>query len=164
MYKNVVQSLEKQGKSYVEKQIKNHIAKVLPKAGNFSESTQQISEVFKPTNTHKPTQNNNAVSQGGVDIWTWVYVGINAFMLYLGYRNDEVIGVMLFSIVILLFVFLRISKPKPYNWLVKILLILQGLLLLAFALEKIERPNIMVLLMLFMFAINLRLIFKGNKS
>jgi len=164
MYKNVVQSLEKQGKSYVEKQIKNQIDKVLPKAGNFSESTQQISEVFKPTSTHKPTQNNNAVSQGGVDIWTWVYVGINAFMLYLGYRSDEVIGVMLFSIVILLFVFLRISKPKPYNWLVKILLILQGLLLLAFALEKIERPNIMVLLMLFMFAINLRLIFKGNKS
>lgn len=164
MYKNVVQSLEKQGKSYVEKQIKNQIDKVLPKAGNISESTQQISEVFKPTSTHKPTQNTNTLSQGGIDFWTWVYVAINAILLYLGYRSDEVIGVMVFSIVILLLVFLRRDKPKPYHWLVKILLILQALLLLAFAMEKIEYPNINMLLMLLMFAINLRLIFKGNKS
>jgi len=164
MYKNVVQSLEKQGKSYVEKQIKNQIDKVLPKAGNFSESTQQISEVFKPTSTHKPTQNNNAVSQGGVDIWTWVYVAINAILLYLGYKSDEVIGVMLFSIIILLLVFLRRDKPKPYNWLVKILLILQALLLLAFAMEKIAYINSIIMLMLGMILVNLRLIFKGNKS
>jgi uncharacterized Zn finger protein (UPF0148 family) len=164
MYKNVVQSLEKQSKSYVEKQIKNQIDKVLPKAGNFSESTQQINEVFKPTSTHKSTQNTHDISQGGIDFWTWVYVAINAILLYLGYKSDEVIGVMLFSIIILLLVFLRRDKPKPYNWLVKILLILQALLLLAFAMEKIAYINSIIMLMLGMILVNLRLIFKGNKS
>jgi len=164
MYKNVVQSLEKQGKSYVEKQVKNQIDKIIPKPGNFSESTQQINEVFRPSATSNQNESKPIASQSGVDIWTWVYVGINAILLYLGYKSDEVIGVMLFSIIILLFVFLRISKPKPYNWLVKILLILQALLLLAFAVEKIEYPNSNMLLMLLMFVINLRLIFKGNKS
>lgn len=164
MYKNVVQSLEKQGKSYVEKQIKNQIDKFVPKPGNFTESTQQISEVFKPSKTQKPSQNTETILKGGIDIWTWVYVGINALMLYLGYRSDEVIGVMLFSIVILLLVFLRRENPKPYNWLVKIILIIQSILLLAFAMEKIEYFNLIVLLMLFLFFVNLRLIFKGNKS
>jgi hypothetical protein len=159
-----MQSLEKQGKSYVEKQVKNQIDKIIPKPGNFSESTQQINEVFRPSATSNQNESKPIASQGGVDIWTWVYVGINAILLYLGYKSDEVIGVMLFSIIILLLVFLRISKPKPYNWLVKILLILQALLLLAFAMEKIEYPNSNMLLMLLMFVINLRLIFKGNKS
>ncbi len=152
----VVKQLKSKANNYVEQQVK----KIVQDTGK------EIKNQFDTTrnNVETQTQSMTNEAQGGIDLWTWVYVAINAILLYLGYRNDEVIGVMLFSIVILLFVFLRISKPKPYNWLVKILLILQALLLLAFAMEKIEYPNSNVLLMLLMFVINLRLIFKGNKS
>ena len=153
MYKNAVQSLEKEGKSFIEKQVKQQIDKIIPKPGS-------------PPKPPKPSTQNNTKpieSQGGVNIWTWIYLALSLFLMYVGYRSDEVIGVMLFTIVILLFVFLRRNKPKPYNWVVKIILILQAVVLLAFVIEGIEYFSIITLLMIVLFLINLRLIFKGNK-
>jgi L-cystine uptake protein TcyP (sodium:dicarboxylate symporter family) len=98
-----------------------------------------------------------------VNIWTWIYAAVNAFLIFLGYRNDDVIGVVLFTIAILLLVYMRRNKPKPYNWLVKIILILQALVLLAFVVVRIEYFNIIALLMIVVFFVNIRLIFKGNK-
>jgi len=164
MYKNSVQSLEKEGKSFIEKQIKQQVEKIVPKTGSISQSTQQIQEVFKPPKPSTQTNTKPIESQSGINIWTWIYLAINAILIYLGYRNDDVIGVMLFTIVILLLVFIRRNKPKPYNWVVKIVLILQAVVLIAFTLERIEYLNIITLLMIILFLVNLRLIFKGNKS
>lgn len=166
MYKNAVQSLEKEGKSFIEKQVKQQIDKIIPKPGNITEGTQQLQEVLSPPKPPKPSTQNNTKpieSQGGVNIWTWIYLALSLFLMYVGYRSDEVIGVMLFTIVILLFVFLRRNKSKPYNWVVKIILILQAVVLLAFVIEGIEYFSIITLLMIVLFLINLRLIFKGNK-
>ncbi|MDD3357335.1 MAG: hypothetical protein PHP72_10510, partial [Dysgonamonadaceae bacterium] len=121
-------------------------------------------EVFKPPKPSTQTNTKPIESQSGINIWTWIYLAINAILIYLGYRNDDVIGVMLFTIVILLLVFIRRNKPKPYNWVVKIVLILQAVVLIAFTLERIEYLNIITLLMIILFLVNLRLIFKGNKS
>ncbi len=163
MYKNSVQSLEKEGKSLIEKQIKQKVEKIVPKTGSISQSTQQIQEVFRPTKASTQTNTKPIESQSLINIWTWIYFAVNAFLIFLGYRNDDVIGVMLFTIVILLLVFMRRNKPKPYNWLVKIILILQALVLLAFVVVRIEYFNIIALLMIVVFFVNIRLIFKGNK-
>lgn len=164
MYKNSVQSLEKEGKSFIEKQIKQQVEKIVPKTGSITESTQQIQEVFRPTNTSTQTNTKPIESQSGLNIWTWIYLAINAILIFMGYRNDDVIGVMLFTVVILLLVYMRRNKPKPYNWLVKTILILQAVVLLAFIVERIEYLNIIALLMIVLFFVNMRLIFKGNKS
>ena len=164
MYKNSVQSLEKEGKSFIGKQIKQQVEKIVPKTGSITESTQQIQEVFRPTNTSTQTNTKPIESQSGLNIWTWIYLAINAILIFMGYRNDDVIGVMLFTVVILLLVYMRRNKPKPYNWLVKTILILQAVVLLAFIVERIEYLNIIALLMIVLFFVNMRLIFKGNKS
>ncbi|HTN68095.1 MAG TPA: zinc ribbon domain-containing protein, partial [Dysgonamonadaceae bacterium] len=90
MYKNTVQSLEKEGKSFIEKQVKQQIEKkIVPKPGNFAESTQQIQEVFKPPKPSTQTNTKPIESQSGINIWTWIYLAINAILIYLGYRNDD---------------------------------------------------------------------------
>lgn len=164
MYKNSVQSLEKEGKSFIGKQIKQQVEKISSKTGSINESTQQIQEVFKPTNIATQTNRKLTESKKGVNMWTWIYLAVNTLLMFLGYRNDDIIGLMLFTIVILLFVFIRRNKPKSYNWLVKTILILQTVVLIAFIVERIEYLNIITLLMIVLFFVNMRLIFKGNKS
>lgn len=164
MYKNSVQSLEKEGKSFIGKQIKQQVEKISSKTGSINESTQQIQEVFKPTNIATQTNRKLTESKKGVNMWTWIYLAVNTLLMFLGYRNDDIIGLMLFTIVILLFVFIRRNKPKSYNWLVKTILILQTVVLIAFIVERIEYLNIITLLMIVLLFVNMRLIFKGNKS
>jgi hypothetical protein len=64
----------------------------------------------------------------------------------------------------LLFVFLRRSKPNPYNWLVKIILVLQIAYLVFVLQERILYHGINTLLLIGIFITDFILLFKGNKK
>ena len=169
MYKNVVQSLENEGKKFVQKKAQEVFQKVLSNGSSVkSTATETVSEIFKSQNQSVAKefyQPEETVQTGaGVDIWTWIYVLLNGILIYKGYRSGEVIGVVFFSLLILLVVFWRRDKPKPYNWLVKIIQLLQMVFLVALIAERIEYPNVITLLMAALFLVNLRLVFKGNKT
>ena len=149
--------------SFVENKAKEAVLSYTNRKVEATENTSPISEVIKPATTSNNVSKQPVSSTKKLNIWTWIYLAFNLFLMYVGYRSDEVIGVMLFTIVILLFVFLRRNKPKPYNWVVKIILILQAVVLLVFAIEGFEYFSIITLLMVVLFLVNLRLIFKGNK-
>ena len=128
------------------------------------EQSQNVSEVFKPNKKAESYLEETSSKTGGITIWTWIYLIINALLVYLGYRIETVLGTLLFSVVVLLLVFLRRDKPKPYNWLVKIILLLQLVYLILVLPEGILYLGINTLLLIALFITNFILLFKGNKK
>ena len=163
MYKNTVITLKNEGKKFVKQKAKEAFSTFTKNKFKASKSTQPIAETFKPKKTfdYEEKQSDAAISK--IDIWTWIYIVINAILLYLGNALDEVIGIMLFSVIIILTVLLRRKKPKPYNWLVKIILVLQAVFLIALLADRIEFLGTITLLMAALLLVNFRLLFKGNK-
>ncbi|PKP14491.1 MAG: hypothetical protein CVU08_00235 [Bacteroidetes bacterium HGW-Bacteroidetes-3] len=164
MYKNTVMSLKNEGRNFAESKVKEAFNSFTKRPTNVSEKTQSISEVFKPTKKAESKQIDSISKAGGITIWTWIYLIINALLVYNGYRIDTILGTLLFSVVVLLFVFLRRSKPNPYNWLVKIILVLQMAYLILVLPEGILYLGINTLLLIGIFITDFILLFKGNKK
>ena len=162
MYKNTVMSLKKEGENVAENKIKEAFSSFTKSTTNVSEKTQ--TEVFKPTKKTETKHTDNILKAGGITIWTWIYLIINMLLMFLGYRIDTILGTLLFSVIILLFVFLRRLKPNPYNWLVKILVWLQIAYLVLVLPEGILYLGINTLLLIGVFITDFVLLFKGNKK
>jgi len=164
MYKNTVMSLKKEGKSFAEQKAKEALNSLLNKKSTISAQTQSTSDVFTPKKKEVYTSSEKESNAGGFTIWTWIYVVINALLVYLGYRIDTILGTLLFSVVILLLIFLRRETPKPYNWLVKIILLLQLVYLILVLPEGILYLGWNTLLLILLFITSIMLLFKGNKN
>lgn len=164
MYKNTVMSLKNEGRNFAESKVKEAFNSFTKRTTNVSEKTQSISEVFKPIKKTETKHTDSISKAGGITIWTWIYLIINALLVYLGYRIDTILGALLFSVIVLLFVFLRKSKPNPYNWLVKIILVLQIAYLVLVVPEGILYLGINTLLLTGVFITDFVLLFKGNKK
>ncbi|MDP3358625.1 MAG: zinc ribbon domain-containing protein [Lutibacter sp.] len=164
MYKNTVMSLKNEGRNFAESKVKEAFNSLTKRPTNISEKTQNMSEVFKSTKKIETKQTDNISKAGGITIWTWIYLIINVLLVYNGYIIDTILGTLLFSVIVLLFVFLRRSKPNPYNWLVKIILVLQIAYLVLVLPEGILYLGINTLLLIGIFITDFILLFKGNKK
>lgn len=160
MYKNVAISLKKEGQNFVTSKAKEALSSFAKDKFKTSESTQAISEVFKP----ERTATNEEKSMKKLNKWTWIYVILNGLLIYLGYQSGEVIGVLLFSVLILFIVFLRRKKENPYNWVVKIILVIQVIFLVALVVERLTYISAITLLLIGLLLTDLILLFKGNNS
>lgn len=65
----------------------------------------------------------------GVNIWTWLFLIVSVIIAVRGYLYYEVIGILFCSFIVLLSVFIRRKKEKPYNWFSKLIIVVQLLLL-----------------------------------
>lgn len=164
MYKNTVMSLKNKGQNFAESKVKEALKSFTKEPINVSEKTQSISEVFKPTKKTETKQTDSISKAGGITIWTWIYLIISVLLVYNGYGIDTILGALFFSVIVLLIVFLRKSKPKPYNWLVKIILVLQIAYLVLVLPEGILYLGINTLLLIGIFITDIVLLFKGNKK
>lgn len=164
MYKNTVMSLKNEGRNFAESKVKETFSSFTKKPTNVSEKTQSMSEVFKTTKKTETKQIDSVSKVGGITIWTWIYLIISALLVYNGYRIDTILGTLLFSVIVLLLVFLRKSKPNPYNWLVKIILVLQMAYLVLVLPEGILYLGINTLLLIGIFITDFVLLFKGNRK
>ncbi|MBP9600262.1 MAG: zinc ribbon domain-containing protein [Lutibacter sp.] len=172
MYKGESKSLKDKAMDFGKKSLQNDFGKqVQDGATNYVKS--RLEESFS-SNTLKenPTINNisetqtpenQTISKGKtINKWTWIYIIMNALLLILGSKSEEVVGVLIFSVIILAIVFFRRKKEKPYNWLVKIILVVQLIFLVALIAESIEYISFFTLVFMGLLLANLALLFKGN--
>ena len=113
----------------------------------------------------------------GVSGWIWIFLLLTILLGLLTWMSGDLafiftgglpygIGrVLLLSAVILLLVLARKNKPKPLNWLVKILLLGQIFLLAWILYNRImgEYFNLPALVMAALLSTDLKLLFSGNK-
>jgi uncharacterized membrane protein YvbJ len=112
----------------------------------------------------KTIENNSVSNTKSFNKWTWIYILINILLVILGSQSDDVMGVLIFSVLILVIVFFRRKSEKPYNWLVKIIQVIQCVLLFALIAESIEYISVYTLVFIGMLLANILLLFKGNNS
>ncbi|TNF39905.1 MAG: zinc ribbon domain-containing protein [Cytophagales bacterium] len=115
---------------------------------------------FSPTGAEVVNQVQSSLDKAG----SWGFLLVNLLLLILGYSSDSVLGILFFSLIAGLFLFLRRNKPKPVNWVIKVILILQVIGLLALVVDTLEYPGPISILMIILLAVDLRLIFKGNQT
>ena len=165
MYKNTVISLKKEGENFIKNKANEAFTTFAKNKFTATESKRPISEVFKPKRVNTVASKESLPEKTKkFNKWTWIYIIINGLLLYLGNQSEEVLGVLFFSFFILLMVFLRREKEKPYNWWVKIILVVQLIFLIALVADKFEYVSAITLLFIGLLVSNFILLFKGNKS
>ena len=162
MYKNVVISLKKEGQNFATSKAKEAFSTFTKNQFKSIEHPQAISEVFKPEKRSGNQVKPNVSTASKLNKWTWIYLILNGLLVYLGHQSDQVIGVLIFSVLILGIVFFRRKTEKPYNWLVKILLIIQLVFLVALVAEGIEYISYIIVLFIGLLITDFILLFKGN--
>ena len=92
---------------------------------------QRSNKSRSPKKSISNNQNQTKEEQNSkLGLWTMVYIIANILLSFAD-SSDEKIGLLFFSVVILLAVILRRKKPKPYNVVVKIILVVQVLFTIA---------------------------------
>ena len=95
-------------------------------------------------------------------------LNIPLYILNSGY--DEIIGVQIFSLLILVTFLIRLKKEKLVNWFMKIIFVLQSILIFSIFMTQSEYlfanffSALLTLSLLGLFSIILILLFKGNKT
>ena len=103
---------------------------------------------------------------GGVTLWTWLYLIVNVIIAVRGYHSDQVIGIVFCSLIVLSLVFIRRKKAKPYNWLTKLLLVVQMVIVALILYRHVMDQYFTFISLLFaaLLYIDFTLLFKGNKK
>jgi uncharacterized Zn finger protein (UPF0148 family) len=135
-------------------QILQKVKEVLPKM------EQAVPKSFSPSSVATEAQVQATLDKAG----SWGFLLVNLLLMFLGYQSDTVLGILFFSLIAGLFLFLRRKKPKPVNWVIKVILILQVIGLLALILDSMEYLGLISALMILLLVVDLRLIFKGNQT
>jgi len=163
MQKGVVKSLQNKTSNYVKSKIKETILPKTPKENLFTHSETKTDDIQIDNNN---TINTNKTSKNLI----LFYVLLNILLFSFGQSSDDIMGVKFFSVIILVTYFIRHKKEKPFNWLVKIILGLQAILLLSIFISSAEYlfvnffSFLTTLSLLGLFIVILLLLFKGNKT
>lgn len=153
--------------------------------GPFSETGREIREPFGERSTRTSTpdpgspsgKSKNGVPEEaipenpgkGVSGWIWIFLLLSILLGVLaamqGFMVYGILRILALSAVILLLVLARKNKPKPMNWLVKILLLAQVALLGYVLYNRImgQYFDVSALVMAALFSTGLRLLFIGNR-
>ncbi len=148
-----------------------------PLSGAGREIQETFGERAAPTGTPHPGTSSGKTSGKGVSGWIWIFLLLSILLgLLSGVSGDlafVVTGILAYGIgrvlilsaVILLLVLARKNKPKPLNWLAKILLLGQILLLTWILYHRImgQYFDMSALVMAALFLTDLKLLFNGNK-
>jgi len=163
MEKGVVKSLQKETSNYVKSKIKET---VLPKTPNENLATNNNAQIKNIETEDKNVIKNKKTPKNLI----LFYVLLNILLFSFGQGSDEISGLKFFSVIILIIYFIRHKKEKPFNWLLKIILGLQAILLLSIFMTQSEYlfanffSFLITLSLLGLFIIILVILFKGNKT
>lgn len=169
MFKGAEQRL----KTTLQGQARSAAQKVFSKAAG--EARRQAGEAISESFTSKEAVPQNPGK--GVSGWIWIFLLLSILLALLSGVSGDLafvitgilaygIGrVLILSAVILLLVLARKNKPKPLNWLAKILLLGQILLLAWILYNRVmgQYFDISALAMAALFFTDLKLLFNGNK-
>ncbi len=186
MYKGVEQQLKSSLRSYANAAIKKNISRLAEKGISAAKEAAHNTlteketapskrypspkEIDPPPVAPKPTATAKQpiahVVAGGVTLWTWLYLIVNVIIAVRGYHSDQVIGIVFCSLIVLSLVFIRRKKAKPYNWLTKLLLVVQMAIVALIFYRHVMDQFITFISLLFaaLLYIDFTLLFKGNKK
>ena len=159
MEKGVVKSLQNKTSNYVKSKTKEMVLQKPPKENLATNNDPQIKKEKSDIKTKKDTKN-----------LIVFYVLLNILLFSFGQGSDDIMGVKFFSVVILIIYFIRHKKDKPFNWLLKIILGLQLILVFSIFMSQSEYlftnfiSFLTTLSLIGLFIVILLLIFKGNKT
>jgi len=168
MHKGVEQQLKSSLRKYAESTLKKNISQLAEKGVSAvlepPPVVQQPTAVPKPPRPAEPPVETEV--RGGVTIWTWLYLIVNLILAFRGYLSSEVMAIILCSAVVLLSVFFRRKKPKPYNWATKLLIVVQMVLVASILYHHVMGQYFTLSSLLFaaLLYIDFSLLFKGNKQ
>lgn len=160
MYKGVEQQLKSSLRSKASSSFQKNASEWIEQGKTEAKKVQEV------TSKRKVTESVKKETPGGVTIWTWLYLIVNIILAVQGYRINEVLGILFFSFIILALVYSRRKKAKPYNWLVKLLLVVQVVFLAALIYLRVMDQNFTLTALLFgaLLFIDFKLLFNGNKN
>ncbi|MCG6187307.1 zinc ribbon domain-containing protein [Maribellus maritimus] len=161
MVKGVEQQLKSSMRSKATSSFQKNASQWVEKGKTVAEKTRNN---VKPKSKSNPAVENDV--SGGVTIWTWLYLIVNIILVIQGYHINEVLGILLFSVIVLVIAFTRKKKAKPYSWLVKIIVVIQLVFLAALIYQRVMAQNFTFTALLFaaLFFVDFKLLFNGNKN
>lgn len=168
MYKGVEQQLKSSLRKYAESTLRKNVSQLAEKG--VSAVLEPPPVVQQPTAVPEPPpitkQPVASEARGGVTIWTWLYLIVNLILAFRGYLSSEVMAIILCSAVVLLSVFFRRKKAKPYHWLAKLLIVVQMVLVASILYRHVMGQFFTLTSLLFaaLMYIDFSLLFKGNKQ
>jgi len=155
MQKGVIKSLEND--------VKNILKSKIDESVKNENTTEKLSEnIDFPNDTNESLQKHHSRN-----IWLVLYF-IFAFLLaYLFNHQDEIMGMTFFTFVILIAYLIRRKKEKPFNILLKVILILQGILVFSLIMTNLQlaEDSLLQNILLIPFILTIiMLLIKGNKK
>lgn len=165
MQKGVTKSLQDKAQHLMQQATEEQLQ-------NTIRQTESIKEKAAPVAAQNPRVKQQAIQEQKsttgrhISFWFWIYLALNAALAYYWYRIDEVALIALIAGLSAGIVLIRKNKPRPFNWLVKLLLLAQiaiGVLLEIRWLDYILQfrlSQIIIALLL----VNLILLFTGNRK
>lgn len=168
MYKGVEQQLKSSLRKYAESTLRKNVSQLAEKGVSAvlepPPVVQQATAVPKPPPITKQPVASEA--RGGVTIWTWLYLIANLIIAFRSYLSYEARGIIVSSCIVLLMVFFRRKKPKPYNWATKLLIVVQMVLVASILYRHVMGQFFTLTSLLFaaLMYIDFSLLFKGNKQ
>lgn len=181
MYKGVEQQLKISLRSYAESTLRKNISQLAEKgisavlepppppasqSPTFEKKSSPASESSSVTETSPVSEPVIEYEErGGVTIWTWLYLIVSVIIAVRGYLSNEVIGILFCSVIVLLLVFTRRKKAKPYNWLAKLLIVVQMFVVASILYRHVMGQYFTLTSLIFaaLLYIDFSLLFKGNK-
>ncbi len=168
MYKGVEQQLKSSLRKYAESTLRKNVSQLAQKG--VSAVLEPPPVVQQPTAVPEPPPNTKqpvkSETRGGVTIWTWLYLIVNVVIAVRGYLSYEVMKIVFCSLIVLLFAFIRRKRQKPYNWLAKLLIVVQTVLVATILYRHVMGQYFTFTSLLFavLLYIDFSLLFKGNKQ
>ena len=102
--------------------------------------------------------------------WLLVYVVVNILFVLFNPGSNEIKGILIFSVAIFLMYSIRRKKEKPFNIILKILLVLQSILVFSTIMEGLEYVAssayslIVFACLAILIVVDIKLILNGNKT
>lgn len=102
--------------------------------------------------------------------WLLVYIVVNILFVLFNHGSEEITGILIFSAAIFLIYFIRRKKDKPFNIVLKTLLVLQSILAFSTIMVGLEYITssaysmIVFACLALLILVDIKLIFNGNKT
>jgi len=172
MHKRVPKSIKDKVKNTFEEKTQDFIKEKTQEIIEETISKPKASPKSSVTKQKAPATNLDKDLSKKVKKWILYYVLVNIPLYFINTGDDEILGVLIFSVAVLvgyIIYSLKKKKEKPYTILLKIILILQGLLAISGIMQRLEDLGssgyslVAVISLALLVFLNIKIIFRRNK-
>jgi len=171
MQKGVVKSLQDETPQVMESELKEHFFSdiqnnVEEKLSKFTDHNFDGEDDFYEDEIEEKSLKNTKSYKTTL---IWIYAILNMSLLSFSNVNEMILGYMFYTVIIIIVIFIRIKKEKTFNWLLKILLVLQILTAMSVIVMSnmeymFEQPVFVSSILIGLLITKLLMLIKGNSK